>query len=63
MQPVGDYPRKVISQKDQHDIISRAEEVHKAGQLTVARPSLFVNAVAVAVVQAVMAAAGPVAFL
>ena len=63
VQPVGDFPRKAISQKDQHDIISRAEEVHKAGQLTVARPSLFVHAVAVAVVQAVLAAAGPVTFL
>lgn len=35
VQPVGDFPRKAISPKDQKDIVARANEVFDAGQLSV----------------------------
>ena len=34
MQPVGDFPRKKISPKDQKDVVARADEVYSTGQLS-----------------------------
>lgn len=37
VQPVGDFPRKEISAKDQKDVVARAEEVFRTGQLSETR--------------------------